>query len=246
MADWCFFAYVQGPCYINGNLRREGDRMSRVDQPKSIAKATYIMFYAIIAVWIGAWILKIQLGTGIPWLDTSQGGFVYWSIAKVIIWIIPALWLLKMSGRTIRTTLNLSNWKSWLGWGSGLGMLIAVTGIVPNYLLGHPILPTEFSFPLLNVVLIAPTLEEFLMRGAILGNLQLRYSFWTANVITSLMFVILHVPGWYFMGVLLDNLAQPIGGAFSIVLVSLAFGYATHRSRSVMGGVLCHFLNNLF
>ena len=48
------------------------------------------------------------------------------------------------------------------------------------------------------------------------------------------------------MGVLLDNLAQPIGGAFSIVLVSLAFGYATHRSRSVMGGVLCHFLNNLF
>jgi membrane protease YdiL (CAAX protease family) len=102
------------------------------------------------------------------------------------------------------------------------------------------------SFSLLNVIIIAPTLEEFLMRGAILGNLQRRYPFWTANIITSLMFVVLHMPGWYFMGVMVDNLVQPIGGALSIFLVSLGFGYAAHRSRSVMGGVISHFSNNLF
>ena len=66
--------------------------------------------------------------------------------------------------------LNLANWRKWLTWGGGLGLLIALTGIIPNYLQGNPIWPTEFSFPLLNVLVIAPVFEEFLMRGAILGT----------------------------------------------------------------------------
>jgi len=96
------------------------------------------------------------------------------------------------------------------------------------------------------VLVIAPLFEEFLLRGAIQGNLEKGYSFWNANLISSVFFVILHIPGWYFMGVLVDNLTNPFGGALSIFLVSLAFGYAAHRSRSVMGGVLAHFLSNLF
>ena len=130
--------------------------------------------------------------------------------------------------------------------GRGIGFLIALTGIIPNYLQGNRLLPTEFSFPLLNVLVIAPLFEEVLLRGASQGNLEIGYSFWNANLISSVFFVILHIPGWYFMGVLVDNLTNPFGGALSIFLVSLAFGYAAHRSRSVMGGVLAHFLNNLF
>jgi len=48
------------------------------------------------------------------------------------------------------------------------------------------------------------------------------------------------------MGVLTDNLTRPAGGALSIFLVSIAFGLATQRSKSVMGGIIAHFLNNLF
>jgi membrane protease YdiL (CAAX protease family) len=223
------------------NLKKQGS-----SQTKSIVKATYLVFSAIIVFWTGVWIAKSSLERSCGWLATSQGAFLYWLTAKIILWIIPELWLLRISERTVRDTLNLANWKGWLAWGGGLGVLIALTGIVPNYLQGNPLLPTKMSFPLLNVIIIAPTLEEFLMRGAILGNLQRRYSFRTANIITSVMFVVLHMPGWYFMGVMVDNLVQPIGGALSIFLVSLAFGYAAHRSRSVMGGVISHFLNNLF
>ena len=60
------------------------------------------------------------------------------------------------------------------------------------------------------------------------------------------MFVILHIPGWHFMGVLWDNLTNPAGGALSIFLVSLCFGYASHRSSSVMGGVLAPLLEQSF
>jgi membrane protease YdiL (CAAX protease family) len=66
-----------------------------------------------------------------------------------------------------------------------------------------------------------------------------------ANVISSLMFVVLHLPGWYFMGSLVENLTKPVGGALSIFLLGLAFGYATYRGRSVVGGMLSHFANNL-
>lgn len=211
-----------------------------------VVKTTYVIFTALILAWIGAWMLINSLDQRLDLLATSGGSFLYWTTAKIIIWILPALWLLKLSGRSIQGVLNLSNWRGWLTWGGGIGLLLGLTGFIPNYLQGNPVLPMQFSFPLLNVLVIAPAFEEFLMRGAIMGNLQTTYTFFTANIITSLMFVVLHMPGWFFMGVLSETLTQPVGGALSIFLVSLAFGYSAQRSHSVMGGVLAHFLNNLF
>lgn len=46
----------------------------------------------------------------------------------------------------------------------------------------------EPSYALLSVLVVAPLLEELLLRGAILGNLQQRFSFWKANVMSSLLF----------------------------------------------------------
>lgn len=211
-----------------------------------IIKTTYLTFTALIAAWLGAWLLKVRLEESITWLAVGAGSFLYWTAAQILIWIVPAVWLIQRSGRTIHEVLGLSRWKSWLAWGGGIGLAIALTGIIPNYLAGNRILPDQISFPLLNMLVIAPLFEEFLLRGAIQGNLERAYPFWTANLITSVMFLILHGPGWFFMGVLWENFANPFGGALSIFLVSLGFGYAAHRSRSVLGGVVAHFLNNLF
>lgn len=210
------------------------------------ARLTYLTFAALLGVWIGAWLLKIRLGKVYAWLSGGWGSFLYWTTAKLVIWIGPAVWLLKWSGRTLVEVFNLPNWRGWLLWGGGVGLAVASTGIIPNYLQGRAVLPSQLDFGLVNVLIIAPIFEELLMRGAVQGNLERHYPFWAANVITSLLFVLLHVPGWYFMGVLWDNLTRPAGGALSIFLVSLAFGFAAQRSRSVMGGVLAHFLNNLF
>lgn len=213
---------------------------------KKLIKSTYLTFALLIIVWIGAWLLKLDAEEYLLWLKSSGGSFVYWLIAKILIWIIPAMFLLKISKRDLNVVFNLSNWRSWLGWGGGIGLLIALTGIIPNYVQNKPILPTSFSWPLINVLVIAPIFEEFLFRGAILGNLQKKYSPFIANLISSAMFLLLHIPGWYFMGVLTDNLTRPAGGALSIFLISIAFGLATQRSKSVMGGIIAHFLNNLF
>lgn len=217
---------------------------TKIDAEK-VAFRTLLGFFALICVWILAWMLKVHLDTRFEQMTSSGGGFVYWTVAKLLIWIMPALWFIRLSGRKLSDVFNISNWKSWLLWGGAIGGLIALTGFAPKYLAGQSLLPSEFSFSLLNVLVVAPVFEEFLIRGALFVNLMQKYSVATANILSAAMFVILHMPGWYFMGGLEDMMTRPIGGAFNIFILGLAFGYATYRARSVVGGMLAHFLNNL-
>jgi uncharacterized protein len=219
--------------------------MLKKPKPINVAMWTFGVYGTLMAAWTLAWLVKVNLDPQNGWLAAGAGSFTYWTIAKILIWILPAIVLIRLSGRSVRQVVNLSNWRKWLKWGGGIGLLIALTGFIPKYVSGQPLLPVEMSHALFSVLIVAPLFEEFLMRGAILGNLQQRYSFWRANLLSSLMFLGLHLPGWYFLGGLMENLTKPIGGAISIVALGLAFGYAVHRGRSVMGGVLAHFLNNL-
>ncbi len=210
-----------------------------------VTKPTYVAYGLLILVWILAWILKIRLDPHIAWLATSAGSFTYWTLAKLFVWILPALWLIQLSNRSVPEVFHFSNWRKSLAWGGGTGLLIALTGFIPSYLRGAPLLPTQLSFALVNVLVVAPIFEEFLLRGAILGNLQREHSFLTANSISSLLFVGLHLPGWYFMGSLVENATKPVGGALSIFILGLLFGYAMRKSNSAIAAMLAHLLNNL-
>jgi len=52
----------------------------------------------------------------------------------VVVWILPALWLIRASGRSVRNVLNLANWRSALAWGLAIGLVIALTDVVPRAL----------------------------------------------------------------------------------------------------------------
>jgi uncharacterized protein len=214
--------------------------------PSHILKRTYGIYAGLILVWILVWTLKFYLiDSNFAWLTTDAGSFTFWTIAKAIIWVLPALWLIRLSERSLKEVFNFSNWRGLLAWGGGIGLLIALAGFVPKLIAGQALLQSEFSFALLNVLAIAPIFEEFLMRGAILGNLEKGYSFLTANIASSLLFIGLHLPGWYFAGSLMKKLTNPLGGASSILILGLLFGYAVHKGKSVGGGMIAHFLNNL-
>lgn len=135
-------------------------------QRRALIRQSYFTFGAILIVWTAAWLLKIQLDDVFPTIDTSAGSFIYWTLAKVLIWVLPAMWLIQRSGRASREVFNLPNYRKWLAWGIGIGLLIALTGFIPSYLAARPLLPSEFSFALLNILIIAPIFEEYLMRGA--------------------------------------------------------------------------------
>jgi membrane protease YdiL (CAAX protease family) len=48
------------------------------------------------------------------------------------------------------------------------------------------------------------------------------------------------------MGTLGANLTRPVGGAASIFLLGLCFGWVTRHGRSFPGSSVTHALNNLF
>jgi membrane protease YdiL (CAAX protease family) len=211
-----------------------------------LVRQTLLVYMGLMVAWTLTWLLKINVtDPQFPQLATGLGGFLWWTFVKTAVWIVPAWWLIQLSGRTLRDVAGFANWKRSLAWGGGVGLLAALTRLVPAMLSTAPLMPLVLDSAQLNALVIAPIYEEFLTRGALMGNLQQRWSAWTADAVAALMFVGLHIPGWFFMGTLGEKLTQPVGGALSIFVLGLAFGYAVQRSGSLLGGVFAHFLSNL-
>ncbi len=131
-------------------------------------------------------------------------------------------------------------------WGGGVGLVLGVIAILGKTIEHQPLLIFEDTWSSISGVLVAPIVEEIVFRGAVLGALMQRYRFPIANLLTAFFFLGIHIPGWYFQGVLTDTLLSPLNGALSIFILGLIFGYVAYRSNSVSGSILAHILNNFF
>ncbi len=164
---------------------------------------------------------------------------------KVLLWVVPSAFLIRYSGRNLLQTTFGTQARHALIWGIGAGLILGIGALIQKYLAHHNLL-VHLNWGFLNAIIVAPLVEEFTFRGAVLGNLVGRYRFGVANAITALLFLGSHFPGWYFQGTLSKNLTQLFGGALSIFILGLVFGYVVLKSRSVVGGVIAHSINNLF
>jgi len=173
-------------------------------------------------------------------------GFAYWTALKVLLWIVPALFLICLSGRTVRDVLGLSRWRHAFLCGGGVGLLLGLTSMIAKAVEHRPLLSVRLTWPFFSAVVIAAVLEEFLFRGAVLGALVQRYRFVVANLTTAAFFLGLHLIGWHFQGRLWQNLASPAGGALAVFLLGLVFGFVVHKGKSLLASILGHGLNNFF
>jgi membrane protease YdiL (CAAX protease family) len=194
---------------------------------------TVALMYAglLYVLWFAAWLLE-------RWLE-HRFASIGSSAAQFLILII------RFSGQRVSNVLGLERIKPIVLWGGGVGLLLAMIAFATKLAAGRAMFSASLSWPLVNAVLVAPVVEEITFRGAILGSLRLRYRFAIANSITALLFLGAHLPGWYFQGRLLASLISPVGGALSIFLVGLVFGYVARRSGSAAASILAHALNNL-
>lgn len=200
---------------------------------------------ALYLTWTGAWVLLEFFQARGGWLATGAGQAVYWTSLKVVLWILPAFYVMRYAGVDLVAAFKGNGIRPILLWGVGAGLLIGAEVIVRKWLGQQPYV-VAFSWPFVNAVIIAPIVEEIVFRGAVLFGLMKRYRFHMANVIASLLFVGAHLPGWHFSGVLIQNLTQPLGGALSIFVLGLIFGFVVRKSRSIAGGIVAHGINNFF
>lgn len=82
-------------------------------------------------------------------------------------------------------------------------------------------------------------LEEIPFRGFILQKLQLRMNFTFANISTTVLFILIHIPVWLFNNV---NIIDSIKSAF---LVSLVLGYLFKEYESLWIPIICHSIFNI-
>jgi membrane protease YdiL (CAAX protease family) len=215
------------------------------DSRRPLGRALCFVFCLYVS-WVGAWILERALEHGSNWMGTSGGRFAYWTVMKLLLWVIPATVLLRSSGHRLRDILGLGHTRSILIWGGGIGLLFAAGALITNAVTHRPLFAPQLGWPLLGGAIVAPIVEEFTFRGAILQTLLARYRFLVANTLTALFFVGIHLPGWYFQGRLSAMLALPIGGALSILFIGWVLGLVACKSKSVAASTLTHILNNLF
>jgi uncharacterized protein len=198
------------------------------------------------AAWTGAWFLERALESGSDWLAAQGGQFAYWTLMKLLLWVLPSVVLLRLSGLHLRNIYAWQSWKSILLWGGGIGLALAVAALASRAFSHEPLFAPAWGWSFISGVVVAPLVEELAFRGAVLRTLMLRYRFAAANTITAVFFLGIHLPGWYFQGVLAEKLTNITGGAISILIIGWILGLAACKSQSVAGSTLAHIMNNLF
>jgi membrane protease YdiL (CAAX protease family) len=211
-------------------------------------RGRYIIGYPplLFASWIGAWIINVTLRERFHW--DVQTDTIYWIAMKVIVWVVPALLAIRVMEReSLVQFLELSHAGRGVLWGSLIGLaLVAVTFLGKTLPAGTQAHVPSFSLVLLNAVVVAPLVEEITLRGFFLKRLELNgRSFWTANLLTTLVFVVMHVPGWLFKG-RFPSMASLAQAMVPLATLSLLFGWTKKRAQSLYGSMVVHAINNLY
>jgi uncharacterized protein len=235
----------------SGAIRSRLEMMSRTATPlleRSLARGRrptvgrVLAYYAALMVaWCGAWLVHNAVG-----LDKQSEAIdtLFWTGAKLLIWLLPIPLLVRTwTGEPLVTFLSLRRVRQGVATGVVFGLAFVVVSAVKDVVTRQLGVPTP-SPGLVNALVIAPVLEEIVFRGILLHALQdAQVRFWPANLLTALLFLGMHLPGWYFVGS--ASLTQGIA-MVGIVLVGLGAGYSKQRSGSLWGSILFHTVNNLY
>lgn len=183
-----------------------------------------------------------------PWLDVRLGeqtADVALSCLKAAIWLGSAAAFLRWSGCSdMLGSLGLRN---RAGRGLMIGVAISLLSIVKDLIrvtcVEHRV-PSPVVDPVALAIMIigAPFIEEVLFRGCILRGLRQHCRFWRANLAQAVLFLTIHLPGWFFMGTLTANLCS--GTSLSIFGLGFIQGYLFKWTGSLWPCVLLHLANN--
>jgi len=91
---------------------------------------------------------------------------------------------------------------------------------------------------ILGTSLLVGFIEEIPYRGFMLQKFADRLGFWRANLVTSLLFVAIHVPGW-----LMLHLFR-VGTAVSVFAIAVVLALALKWSRSLWAPIIAHSAND--
>ncbi|MET4562747.1 membrane protease YdiL (CAAX protease family) [Lysinibacillus parviboronicapiens] len=166
------------------------------------------------------------------------------ALIKILIWIVPVWLYIKfyLDSNPIHYLKMNNNIKRGLFWGISLSILLFLYFAFQVYFLNEE----SFNFKLslnnyINGVLLVGVTEEIVFRGLILQELSKRFTFWKANTVTALLFLVVHYGIWIYEGVFFDFYSH-----IYVFLVGLIFGLVFKKTGSFWSVVILHSFHNLF
>lgn len=211
-------------------------------------RSNYIYGYCLLLplAWVAAWRAHDLLSSGRQWSIAADTAF--WIAMKLLVWLIPVFAMIRaVEHQGVAAFLELRNIRVAVAWSVPVALLL----MAADYQLAagpagkHLIMPV-LGAAFLNGVLVSPVAEEIVFRGFCLQRLRLNgIPFWAANLLTSVVFIVLHIIGWFFQAKIgpFDGLVRKLA---SLLFLSLLFGWMKRKTGSLYAPWLLHFLNNLY
>jgi uncharacterized protein len=192
---------------------------------------------AFYGLWSG-WVYGVY-----PWMKTLGEDTLQYALVNIIfrllLWVAPVgAYLYWIDGVNPIAYLKLQ--RSWK-YGVRTGLIFTAVNFLLSALrfgLPTPMRHTPTWNDILSTSLFIGLIEEIPYRGFILQKLQDYFPFWSANAITTLLFVAIHLPGWIMFHV---PSAATIGG---LCLLSLVLGVLFHSTKSLWSVIIAHSLND--
>ncbi|MFF2797512.1 CPBP family intramembrane glutamic endopeptidase [Lysinibacillus xylanilyticus] len=166
------------------------------------------------------------------------------ALVKGLIWIVPTWLYIKYYLHTnpfeyLRVNVNV---KIGLFWGVVLSLLIGLYFAFETYIINQQ----SFQFSLsiddyLNGFLMAGIAEEIVFRGLILQEINKKMAFWKANIITGLLFLVIHYPVWIY-----NEIFFHFGTHVYVFILGLLFGFVYKKTGSLWSVIIFHALHNFF
>lgn len=168
-------------------------------------------------------------------------------ILKPVIWLLPTFWLLKKVEKRRFNSLgfNKQNLFPSIYWGVGLGLVFAFEGLITNIFKykGLHLVALDYSLwffvGLLSLSLVTAFSEELVFRGYIFNRLwQIWDKEWLANIVSSLLFVGIHLP----IGVFVLGYTPMVMVAYLFFVFIFGFGsaFVFARTRNLISSILLH------
>jgi uncharacterized protein len=194
---------------------------------------------AFYLTWTIVWVHGVY-----PWATRTIGGatLTYALVSltfRFLIWILPVFAYLRYIDDVdpFEYLLLKLRWRHGILTGAALSVLnfIGTTARV-----GMPHITTAYVTwnSILGTSILVGFFEEIPFRGFMLRKLQERFDFWTSALISSLLFVAVHVPGWAMIGTLTAR------NVVSIFLIGSVLAIVVRYAKSLWAPIVAHSMND--
>jgi uncharacterized protein len=168
-------------------------------------------------------------------------------ILKPLFWLGPTIWLVRRVEKQSFSSLGFTTKKLFpsLYWGIGLGLVFALEGLLTNIVKYKGLNLASLDYSSINflgiflISLVTAFSEETVFRGYLFNRFwQIWGQEWLANIVSSLLFVFIHLPiGLFVLGY---RPAIMLSYLFFVFIFAFGSAFVFGRTKNIISSILLH------